>query len=73
LQKAIGMKNALSRLIVVVILLLVSRARAQSEVVAEPRSEGTAVLLSLGGLLGPMAAAWVLPGVGGPSRPETSA
>jgi hypothetical protein len=67
------MKNALSRSIVVVLLLLVSRAGAQSEVAAEPRSEGTAVLLSLGGLLGPMAAAWVLPGVGGSSRAGTVA
>jgi hypothetical protein len=67
------MKDILSRSIVVVILLLVSRARAEGEVVAEPRSEGTAVLLSLGGLLGPMAAAWVLPGVGGSSRAGTMA
>jgi hypothetical protein len=66
------MKNALSRSIVVVFLLLASRARARAEV-AEPRSEGTAVLLSLGGLLGPMAAASILPGVGGSSREGTVA
>jgi hypothetical protein len=67
------MKNALRGSIIIALFASAPRVQAETESSRQPKSEGTAVLLSVGGVLGPAAAAYVLPDAvtGGSSRATT--